>query len=73
MSASSFTDWSVRCDDPGCTRQVWASEIDRRDLTATALRKILKERGWAAALPHPNLEIRTRQDLCPDHKPDKEA
>jgi hypothetical protein len=70
MSASSFADWQIACDHPDCRASIWASNLSTFDQTATSLRKKLKARGWTVNVPNPNQYIRTRQDFCPDHKPE---
>ena len=69
MSASSFTDWSVSCDHPGCDQQEFASNVEACDLTATALRSRLKRRGWVVSVPASD-GSRKRKDYCPHHNPD---
>lgn len=70
MSATSFTDWSIECDHPGCGRQEWVSEVDVRDLNVRGLRKILRARDWTVNV-HVMDSVRQERplDFCPDHKP----
>jgi hypothetical protein len=69
VSASSFIDWCITCD--GCGLIVWASQwINALDNSATALRKILRKRGWLVSLPksEDHFEVRhvgSRLDYCP--------
>jgi len=73
MSASSFTDWQIACDHPGCGKQVWASNVSTFDQTATSLRKALKDCGWTVNVAADPLSGRGRRrlDFCPDHKPEE--
>lgn len=70
MSASSFTDWSISCDHPGCDRQQWASNISNViHPTAADVRKVLKRCGWVVNIPAGD-GSRKRKDYCPHHNPD---
>ena len=73
MSASSFTDWEVRCDFPGCMRQQWASQLEGT-MTAAYVRLHLKRSGWLVnaeawrVRPEANgAPLKARLDFCPDH------
>lgn len=73
MSASSFTDWQIACDYPGCGMSVWMTEIDLRGVSnASELRRTLKKRGWTVNVPASSVSgvhAARRLDFCPDHKP----
>lgn len=70
MSASSFTDWQISCDHPGCDEQRWASDIESvRDPSAAAARRALKRGGWVTAVRASD-GSRKRKDYCPRHNPD---
>lgn len=76
MNASSFTDWRISCDHPGCGKQVWASQTMARDATATSLRSELKRHGWMVNVPAPRRPVgrlTPRLYFCPDHKPNPEG
>lgn len=77
MSASSFTDWEVRCDFPDCWANAWAAEVSNGIPTAAGARKFLKARDWLvnieARLVRPEAisdlaATKSRLDYCPDHK-----
>lgn len=76
MSASSFTDWEVRCDFPECQAQQWASFLEG-PLTAAYVRKRLKRWGWLVDVGAYRVKpeaigeyaiAKPRLDYCPDHK-----
>ena len=68
MSASSFTDWQIQCDQGGCKAQAWATELTTSDPTATAARRILRKRGWRVNMLNPSEGGSPRRlDFCPDH------
>jgi hypothetical protein len=57
--------WTISCDRPRCEEY----QHGERGWTAAEIRNMLRAEGWAVAVPHPNPNIRQRQDFCPDHKP----
>ena len=70
MSASSHTDWTVRCDAADCMAQERTDtlELPFYDSTATAVRRVLKRRGWDVAVrTHEGIPQKRRLDFCPDH------
>ncbi len=69
MSASSYTDWRIGCDQGGCTAEAWSSQIGLMDGTAASVRKILRRRGWLVNIPNPSPGGSPRRlDYCPNHK-----
>jgi len=70
VSASSFTDWAISCDHPGCDDQRWASDVvSVTRPTAAAVRKALRPRGWVTGVRADD-GSRKRKDYCPHHNPD---
>lgn len=67
MSTFPHTDWTVICDYPLCTAQERTDTLNlsTHESTATNVRKVLRRRGWAVAVPTGR---ERRADFCPEHK-----
>lgn len=70
MSASSYTDWQITCNQGGCPAHAWGSQIGLHDpISAASVRRILRQRGWLVNVPNPSPGGSPRRlDFCPDHK-----
>lgn len=59
-------EWSVVCDEPGCTARVFATGVTDRIAREKALFRAASE-GWLIEVDR---FIRPRRDLCPQHRGD---
>lgn len=62
--AVELEEWSVLCDEYGCTARVYATAVTDRLARELALARAAAE-GW---LIEPDRFIRARRDLCPHHR-----
>lgn len=72
MTATSHTDWFVRCDAENCTEQLGTDDINAGTVghggTAAEVRRVLRQRGWAVSVLAAD-GGRRRMDFCPAHNP----